>query len=957
MDHSEQRTSPLDNVLTRQDIPYPRPSRIHFPANEISSRRDNPTKPFQPPFTGSPARRGSPLNPDRVINSQPAHARRRVRSIMDPTNPGEPSRPRRASHGTGAYEEESSDLFPMADLNGTVRDDVGLETGVFSDEYDLYPRILQDVQRALKMKARREARMKKGQADSPNKGIVSSVSPSSSTATSPARSVPFASQPSSPTPVRTTTHTPALDTTLPTASSSEGRRDTAEDAGPIPMSFDNGVTFDWGSCEEEHHGRRWTLSTNKRKDKDKQLPLEILVNQQEQIHSEKLSRIKTVATPQTLQKASVVKDQLGRRYGLLYTSLSSRPEILNLAKISRWHRSLEEIVRNSLEMAEPFTWLRHLDKRSIKPKSMSWHMSALIMEEYFHAQPKQKPMQTIPKGFPIQRSSMNSLPSHSPNYTPLPPPEPSSFRPKMQGSFLSYAPSGDSRTSLAPRNDKLRNFSEVNSRKSVESGLSSTMSNSSNPILVPAPFLATRSQPMKLGSESDASSAYHSEQSDLAFSKSISPQQPEITSDSELKASLRPDRKLIVSPDSLDGNANTTSEAPLASTLSASGRSENENESSSKQRSLGSARQVMGHRRVRISLPSRSTHSKTHQNEAAERNFRHEYEVKARLLEDATAHNQRIRQLLNRISVGIKEYELAQSKSLRSLGISQSSLPRELVDAFGHDPAAVTGATRRLRGWRAVEDIHHRLIKQREVFCAFLSQASGEHASIVNVLKDPITALFHNLDVLENRKDLIASRAIEVSKQLKAVQTMQANVKADYNTTLSNTSVVYPELSHIVALEESYRDQYQQFWEFGMDALTFLLDTVTPVWRTYGKRIGEDVRDFLIIPLYRNEFTGETKRYGIRELPKRSIRHWLGLVVFFLLSIAISILQIRGALYSSLHYRLQWIPYESIRWTVFPLFWTGILVQWLASVVELSVVMMQLGVMAWWTGWSVKVFT
>ena len=165
------------------------------------------------------------------------------------------------------------------------------------------------------------------------------------------------------------------------------------------------------------------------------------------------------------------------------------------------------------------------------------------------------------------------------------------------------------------------------------------------------------------------------------------------------------------------------------------------------------------------------------------------------------------------------------------------------------------------------------------------------------------------------------------------------------------------QLSHIVALEESYKDQYQQFWDFGMDALTLLLDTVTPFWRTYGKTIGEDVRDFLIIPLYRNEFTGEARRYRIKEFPKRSVRHWLGLAIFLMLSIAVNILQVRGAISSSLHFRLRWMPYDSVRWTALPFFWIGILIQWFAVVIEFTIVLMQLGVIVWWTGWSVNIST
>ena len=142
-----------------------------------------------------------------------------------------------------------------------------------------------------------------------------------------------------------------------------------------------------------------------------------------------------------------------------------------------------------------------------------------------------------------------------------------------------------------------------------------------------------------------------------------------------------------------------------------------------------------------------------------------------------------------------------------------------------------------------------------------------------------------------------------------------------------------------------------------MDALTLLLDTVTPFWRTYGKTIGEDIRDFLIIPLYRNEFTGEAKTYPIKEFPRRSLRHWFGLGFFFLLSMAVNVLQVRAAITSTLNCRLQLIPYDGIRWTALPFFWVGIVIQWLAVVFEFAIVFMQLSVMTWWTGWSIKLLT
>ena len=157
-------------------------------------------------------------------------------------------------------------------------------------------------------------------------------------------------------------------------------------------------------------------------------------------------------------------------------------------------------------------------------------------------------------------------------------------------------------------------------------------------------------------------------------------------------------------------------------------------------------------------------------------------------------------------------------------------------------------------------------------------------------------------------------------------------------------------------MEESYRNKYQQFWDIGLDALTLLLDTVTPVWRNYGKVIGEDVQDFLIIPWYRNEFTGEQQRYPITRLPRRSLRHWLGLLVFSCTTICIALLQLGAAVSSTLNYNLPWIAHTGFRWVFIPFFAVGLLIQWCAVLVECSVVFAEFGVIAWWLGWAVHIF-
>lgn len=343
------------------------------------------------------------------------------------------------------------------------------------------------------------------------------------------------------------------------------------------------------------------------------------------------------------------------------------------------------------------------------------------------------------------------------------------------------------------------------------------------------------------------------------------------------------------------------------------------------------------------------------------------------LLHDTVAHNHRIRQFLNRISAAIKEYDALQISSFGSRGINQPAIPKELLEAFVHDPSAITGATRRARGWRVVEDIYERVHRQRHTFRAFIDSFAEDPSNQGCRLDDSIDGILQTLEELELHRAEIVLGADSVANLLDSVQDIHGNVKDNYNSTVSHASVVYPEvcsfyiiltfvaheyqLTHIVALEESYKDQYQQFWELGMDALTLLLDTVTPVWRTYGKTIGEDVRDFLIIPLYRNEFTGEAKQYRIKGFPSRSLRHWIGLVIFFVTSIAVNILQVRAAFTSTLNCRLLLIPYDGVRWTALPFFWIAIIIQWLAVIFEFVIVCLQLGVITWWTGWIINLAT
>ena len=140
-----------------------------------------------------------------------------------------------------------------------------------------------------------------------------------------------------------------------------------------------------------------------------------------------------------------------------------------------------------------------------------------------------------------------------------------------------------------------------------------------------------------------------------------------------------------------------------------------------------------------------------------------------------------------------------------------------------------------------------------------------------------------------------------------------------------------------------------------MDALTILLDSVTPLWRNYGKVIFVDAQDFLIIPWYRNEFTGEAERYPIKALPRRSFWHWVALILFFFIALAILMLQARAARSCSSMYRLPFNASPGLWWISVPMFGIIALILWVAVLFETCIVIAQLAVVLWWIGWYARI--
>ena len=60
--------------------------------------------------------------------------------------------------------------------------------------------------------------------------------------------------------------------------------------------------------------------------------------------------------------------------------------------------------------------------------------------------------------------------------------------------------------------------------------------------------------------------------------------------------------------------------------------------------------------------------------------------------------------------------------------------------------------------------------------------------------------------------------------------------------------------------------------------LSFALTFVAPFMKTFGRPIWDDLHDFLVIPLYRNDFSGEDHWYPV-SFPRRSFTHWIRLTL------------------------------------------------------------------------------
>lgn len=124
-----------------------------------------------------------------------------------------------------------------------------------------------------------------------------------------------------------------------------------------------------------------------------------------------MSRVKATASPGSFERAITTADQLRRRYALVFTSLVPGKDPFNLMDVIRWRRKqFEESItlpsavppsREDERERQSLSWRPHLsdlhDPQSSRYRSRayaSWHLTALLMEQYVESlrpQPSMEP--------------------------------------------------------------------------------------------------------------------------------------------------------------------------------------------------------------------------------------------------------------------------------------------------------------------------------------------------------------------------------------------------------------------------------------------------------------------------------------------------------------------------------------------------------------------------------------
>ncbi|TDL28266.1 hypothetical protein BD410DRAFT_739877 [Rickenella mellea] len=287
-----------------------------------------------------------------------------------------------------------------------------------------------------------------------------------------------------------------------------------------------------------------------------------------------------------------------------------------------------------------------------------------------------------------------------------------------------------------------------------------------------------------------------------------------------------------------------------------------------------------------------------------------EYERKKETLTSLKIQNARTRSVLQTASRTVQEYDELQRGFSQALGLSYSRILPEVLEALSHDPSAVTGNTRRLTGWRAVEDIHERRSRQRVVLQAFLASLPipvVTTAEVRGVCDAHISTVLELVEQLSGERQQVLDCVQEAGSLLSRVKELRDQLKPEFDAAERETSASYPELVRLESLLDRLINRRNRLWKLGETSLSLVLSSSAPFMKTFGRPIWDDLHDFLVIPWYRNEFSGEDEWYPVK-FPERGALHWLRILLVFFTLPTVLWSSTRVLFYIFVGRRMWWMP-------------------------------------------------
>ncbi|EJD03634.1 uncharacterized protein FOMMEDRAFT_166988 [Fomitiporia mediterranea MF3/22] len=915
-----------------------------------------------------------------------------------------------SSHGSDRSYRKGTSSIGSSPLSGDVLLPPALGTPDQGDD----PNILADLRKALQYKPRVEQQLKEAKSLTE---FPSSLQPSTSNA-SPMSSSP-SSRPAWATFPRSEPNTPVkpefVDFSPSVGKASLHPVPTSADDGAT-------LDWSGSTDDEKHERKwTMSLSRKSSKDKHPTLSRKALVERQDSQYSDKLTRIRQKANELTIRKAEITKDQLQRRYTALNASFTSAKSRLNLVSVARWFDKQENVLKALIVENEPMPWLRHLlhgrgTNQGQRRLPSPWNVSAMIVDEYMRSASDAEFVLTTEVA---DDNASEAGSSASAAIMRRPASGRASFRSFDGGSgrksdeLLSFEPlshsrrdsvGADSRASVDTQlkrwrqsllhraDNEVSSEGSVRSRRrtgSLEQGNGQTGQNSSANSRSPLHSLGIkrRSNTMQVNSDEGQSSAADSmidRSKESTLSKDVpkkpgresrrsrfplsldlrsaqpsfieSKQRPGTLSIDELRTDVSTPNKSQSLPVGKEGRA-TPSVDPF------DGRPTPNNQLASPI-ALDSVRKPDRRKTHRVSLPPAFQTPKTRRSrsntrtEAQNHALQVEYTRKKELLDALVARNQRMRALLQVASRSIHDYDETQSSMAQKLGLNYQPLPPEVLEAVKHDPSASVGHLRSLQGWRAVEDIHLRRERQKDVLQRFTSSLQNSIAPL-SLPKDGIyertmASLSDLVERLHSQRSTVLSHVRQTHELLARVKKMRDELKPEFDEASKHTSANYPELVQLESLLDEIVNETNKLWRLAEASISFLLTSVAPLMKTFGRPVWDEVHDFLVIPLYRNGFSGEDHWYPV-TFPRRSLVHWLRLLFF---STSAPLLLYHGARFFVAlltHGYVIRIPVFIPTFVVYVVF-SGLMCAFASLLFGLFVVVLcEMFIVLWWLLWLLRI--